>query len=703
LRCLRSLSRSTRLLTLVGPPGVGKSRLAKELITRTGDNVVRRVDLSTLPTDGSPGCAVAERFGVPAERLADTIADARVVVVLESCEHVIEQCAAFVADLLCRCARLRFVATSQQPLRVPCEITFRVGPLAVPEPFTDNRHALRTDAVRLFVARAQETVPGFAPRADDIGVVAGICRACDGLPSAVERAARQVGRRPLRAIRTDPPHPALTTATARAYGLLTMAEQRALRQLSVLPGGFDLDTARAVCAPPDDVVSLVCALEAKSMISTVTCDSGTARFRLLSGVRTYVSGLADNDELAGSQERAVARLCQCAQSLTDTLFVTDTAPADLAFQHDNLVAALRFPAAQRHDRHILLAVTLARVLWYGQQGTAARDLLAEMRERSSRSPWHSDVLALSALAAGAQADDEHALDFAEQAVRVADRPLATARAWEALGFVRACRGESTAAVAAYLACLDMVRAHGTPLAVAQCQHGLALTLLMAGKPLAAKHYLDESVPVITAKAARRSRIAASNTVGALYLALDDQDAARRAFVTVLRTAHPGDHLTSYALDGLAILAARHNDGARVLMMSSAAAQIRTRCGVVVSGAWQRWVDQAVTTATHLLGPERTHDATIAGRRLRGERLLAYALRDDYETNQSNAGTLTRRERQIAGLVAEGMTDREIAEGLGLAQRTIRAHLTSIHQKLDLRSRIQVAVWTTRRADAMDAR
>lgn len=702
MRCLRSLARSARLLTLVGPPGVGKSRLAKELITRTGGNAICQVDLSGLPTDGSPECAVADRFGVPTARLADTIADTRVLVVLDSCEHLIDQCATLVADLLCGCARLRFVATSQQPLRVPGEVTFRVGPLAIPEPVTDNRQALRTDAVRLFIARAQETLPGFAPRADDIGVVADICRACDGLPSAVERAAGQVGHRPLREIHTGTAHPATTAATARAYHLLTTAEQRALRQLSVLPGGFDLDTARAVCATPDDVVSLVCALAAKSMISTVTCDSGTARFRLLGGIRAYVSGLADAAEVAASQERAVAWLCRWAQSLADTLFVTDTGYPRLTQQDTNLVAALRFPAAQTNDRHILLAVTAARLLWHGQQPTAARDLLAEIRERSQRSPWHSDVLALSALAASAQADDENALDFAEQAVTVADRPLGTARAWEALGFTRACRGESTAAVAAYLTCLDIVRAHGTPLAVAQCQHGLAWTLLMAGKPLAAKHFLDDAVPVITANAASRSRIAVSNTVGALHLALDDQDAARKAFITSLRAAHPGDHLTSYALDGLAILAARHNDAVRVLTLSTAAAQIRTRCGVVVSGAWQRSVDLAVTTATRLIGPERTHDATVAGRRLRGERLLAYALRDD-ATDPPNAGTLTSRERQIAGLVAEGMTDREIAEGLGLAQRTIRAHLTSIHQKLDLRSRIQVAVWTTRRPDSAGAR
>jgi len=669
------------------------------------------VELATIPTDLSPETRIADAFGVPTAELAGFVGDTRVLVVLDGCERVIEPCAALVADLLSRCPGLRFLTTSREALRVPGEVTFRVRPLPTPEPWADSRRILRSDAVRLFIERARDTTPRFAPRAADIGLVAEICRRSDGLPLAIELAARHVGNRPLDTLPGDLTDPALTAAIDHGYRLLTSAEQAALRRLSVLPGGFDLKAAQAVCTgpcvEPDDVVRLVCALEARSMISATTCAEDTVRFHQLRCVRAYATQrLIDAGEVAASEEKAVAWLCHRAETLTRELYFGDSAPSALSSERDNLAAALDFPAARDDDRHALLAVALARVLWQRQQATAARRVLDAVRDQVHRSRWHGDALALSALAASAQADHEHALRFAQRAVRIQraapDRPFGWARALEALGFVRACRGEFTDAASAYVECRDIVLAAGKPLDVAECEHCLAWTLLMAGKPAEAKRFLDGIRPVLTA-APLRSRVAVTNTVGTLHLAEGDDEGARTAFTTVLRSAPAGDHLTSYALDGLAILAARRDDARRTIALTTAAAVIRRRCGVRVSTTWQDWVDRATATATRSLGQDRTAAAAATGRRLHGDRLLAYALRDtpDGDTRPPGSdpcdGALTRRELQIAGLVADGRTDREIAEDLGLAVRTVRAHLTSIHQKLDLRSRIQLAVWTTRRA------
>jgi predicted ATPase/DNA-binding CsgD family transcriptional regulator len=669
--------------------------------------LVRLAELSLLPTGISPQVSIADAFDVPAAELAATIGDTRVLVVLDGCEQVVESCAEVVADLLGRCPGARFLATSRTALRVPGEVTFRIGPLATPAPEADNRRALRTDAVRLFVERAQEVAPGFAPRGDDVAVIAEITRRCDGLPLAVGRTARRVGDRSLVSLRDDLADPVLTAAVRRSYDLLTAAEQAALRRLSVLPGGFDLDGASAVCVgagiAPGDVVALVCSLEAKSLIGTATGDEDTPRFHQSRCVRTYaLERLAEAGEVAQTQERTVAWLCRRAAALTRTLLFGEARPAALWAEHDNLVAALDFPAASDDDRHVLLTVALARVLWQRQQATAIRQVLTAVRDRVGRSRWLGEALILSALAASAQADHDDALLFAVAALRTAqvtDRPFGRARALQALGFVRACRSEFAAAVAAYLECLGLVLADGDALDVAECQHCLAWTLLMAGEPARAKPFLDDALAVATSTAPRRSRVAVANTVGTLRLAQGDEDSARKAFAEVLRLAPHGDHLTSYALDGLAILAGRRGDARRAVALATAACRIRKRCGVTVSAAWQGQVDRATAEATRRLGADQADAAVDAGRRLRGDRLLAYALRDrpGDDARSPSQGVLTHRELQIACLVADGMTDREIAEQLGLAVRTVRSHLTSMHQKLDLRSRIQLAVWTTRLA------
>jgi non-specific serine/threonine protein kinase len=715
-RRLRSLLRSTRLLTLVGPGGVGKTRLARELLRHHDDSRVRIARLDTVPVGGSPASVVAAALGsATPEGLADAIGTDKLLVLLDNCEHVIEPCARLVDALLRRCPGLRFLTASREALRVPGEVIFRMGPLGVPESGADNRKALRSESVRLFVERARRT-----PCPEEVGTVAEICRKSDGLPLAIELAARQVGSRSLAhilnemtdrpAVVTDPGpadrHRNLAATIEWSYRLLTLAEQAVFRRLSVLPGGFDLEAAGAVCVgggvEPDAVVRLVCALEAKSQVIRTAGDTDTARFRQLRCVRAYAQEqLVAAGELEATQKRAVDWLGRRAEALCETLFFGGSALSRLWPDRDNLAAAIGYAAAQDGDRHVLLAVALARLWWQRQHATTARRVLTAVLSPVRRSRYRGEALAWSALAAGAQADYAEALAMAEQAVLIERghrRPIGLARALNALGFVRTCRGELVAAATAYRECLDAIRATDQPLEVATCQHCLAWTLLMAGQPAEAEHLLAEAVPVYEALAPAYARVAVSNTVGALRLYQRDFDAARDAFVSVLHATGPDDHIASYALDGLAMVAAERGDARRALSLLTAGAAIRQRCGVVVSPAWQRWVDVASGSAKALLDKDKAAAAVATGQRLDGDRLLAYALEDVLRSaDRTDDGTLTCRERQIAVLVADGLTDQEIAERLGLSVRTVRTHLTSIHNRLDLRSRIQLAVWTTKQA------
>jgi len=717
-RRLRSLLRSTRLLTLVGPGGVGKTRLARELVRHQDDSCVRIVRLDTVPVGGSPTSVVAAALGsATPDGLADAIGTDKLFVLLDNCEHVIEPCARLVDTLLRRCPGLRFLTASREALRVPGEVIFRMGPLGVPESGADNRKALRSESVRLFVERAR-----FTPRADEVGTVVEICRESDGLPLAIELAARQVGSRPLAHILnemtdrptvvTDPSpadrHRNLAATIEWSYRLLTSAEQVVFRRLSVLPGGFDLESAGAVCVgggvEPDAVVRLVCGLEAKSQVVRAPGDTDTARFRQLRCVRAYAQEqLIAAGELEATQKRAVDWLGRRAEALSDTLFFGGSALSRLWPERDNLAAAIGYAAAKDCDQHLLLAVALARLWWQRQHATTARRVLTAVLSPVRHSRYRGEALAWSALAASAQADCAEALAMAQQAVlieRRRHRPIGLARALDALGFVRTCRGELAAAATAYRECLDAIRATDQPLEVATCQHCLAWTLLMAGQPTEAENLLAEAVPVYEVLAPAHARIAVSNTVGALRLYQGDFDAARDAFVSVLHATGPNDHIASYALDGLAMVAAEQGDPRRALSLLTAGAAIRERCGVVVSPVWQRWVDTASGSAEALLGKDKAAAAVVTGERLDGDRLLAYALRDAPEDvaqpgDRADDDALTCRERQIAVLVADGLTDQEIAERLELSVRTVRTHLTSIHNRLDLRSRIQLAVWTTK--------
>ncbi|MGW4759862.1 ATP-binding protein [Streptomyces chartreusis] len=279
LASLGRLLRSARLLTLVGPGGVGKTRLAIEFLriwTTRQDAVVRLVELEALrsPDQIVPHTAAAlgvrERPGLPAlDALAHALSGPTTVLALDNCAHIIDACAELAAALLRRCPRLRIVATSREALRVPGESVLRLGVLGLPHHGAEAKSAsmLRSEAGQLFVERARSSSPGFRLTSDMAGAVAEFCRRLNGLPLAIELAARRVGSLPAPQIlaglddrltlltdrsRTGPPrHRQLGAAVEWSYALLDPAEQTPFRHLSALAGGFGTKGAHAVCAAAD--------------------------------------------------------------------------------------------------------------------------------------------------------------------------------------------------------------------------------------------------------------------------------------------------------------------------------------------------------------------------------------------------------------------------------------------------------------------
>jgi predicted ATPase/DNA-binding NarL/FixJ family response regulator len=331
---LRLLVSSVRALTLCGPGGIGKTRLAMRLGWQLADEFPDGVWLVELAATGDPALAagqvatalgIAEEPGRPAAAtLADALRGRELLLILDTCEHIVDAIADLVRDLIASCPQLRVVATSREPLRVRGETVWRVQPLSLPAPAWPAAGPTLGDAdeaVRLFADRAAAVRPGFALTGENWEHVVQICRTLDGVPLAIELAAARIRALSVEQIaarlddrfrllasgdRTAPPRQqTLQAAVDWSFELLTPDEQTMLRRLSVF-AGWSLEMAEQVCAddhiPESRVLDLLAALIDKSLVALEDELAGDARYRLLDTIRQYAA-----DRLAASGEDAVIR------------------------------------------------------------------------------------------------------------------------------------------------------------------------------------------------------------------------------------------------------------------------------------------------------------------------------------------------------------------------------------------------------------
>ena len=324
----RRLLRGTRLLTLTGTGGVGKTRLGHQVAACLLDDVrdgVWLVELSALVEPTLVPRAVATVLGVrevPGRPLTETLADAlqtrQLLLMLDNCEHLIEACAELADVLLRACPELRIVATSRQPLGMAGETTFLVPSLALststeaPSALDIGREAVAaaapSDAASLFVERAQAVMPAFTLTARNAPVVEQICRRLDGIPLAIELAAARIAVLSPEQIaaRLDdrfhllsggsrtalPRYRTLRALVDWSHALLTEAEQVLFRRLAVFAGGWSLEAAEAICAGPDlaseDVLDLLSGLVAKSLVFTSE-QPDEVRYGFLESLREYAA------------------------------------------------------------------------------------------------------------------------------------------------------------------------------------------------------------------------------------------------------------------------------------------------------------------------------------------------------------------------------------------------------------------------------
>ncbi|GAA2440516.1 LuxR family transcriptional regulator [Actinomadura vinacea] len=324
---VRRLLPGTRLLTLTGAGGVGKTRLARRVahvLRARFPAGVEIVDLATVEDGCLLEATVAAALGLrdtgrrPMPTLVDHLADKRFLLVLDNCEHLLQECADLAARLLSGASRLRILTTSRQALGVSGEQVLVVPTLEVPAAGAGLQGVARSEAVRLFADRAAGVLPGFAVDAATAPALARLTRRLEGLPLAIELAAARLRRMPLDELASEldrrfdllatrttsalPRHRTLYATMDWSFGLCTPGERRLWSRLSVFPGGVDLETAETVCSgngiAPEDVLDLLAGLVDKSILISVRNDTGV-RYRMLESLRAYGrERLAPDDEPA---------------------------------------------------------------------------------------------------------------------------------------------------------------------------------------------------------------------------------------------------------------------------------------------------------------------------------------------------------------------------------------------------------------------
>jgi predicted ATPase/DNA-binding CsgD family transcriptional regulator len=353
---LQRLVSDVRVLTLCGPGGIGKSRLALRLGWRLADEFPDGVWLVELASITDPSVAahqVATVLGVMDERgrsaaatLADALRGRQLLLILDTCEHLVDAIADLAGDLIASCPQLRVVATSREPLRVRGETVWRVQPLALPGPhsagFTelDALVTAEHEAIRLFADRARAVRPDFQLTADNCAHVVHICRTLDGVPLAIELAAARIRALSVEQIaarlddrfrllasgdRTAPRRQqTLQAAVDWSFELLTRDEQILLRRLSVF-AGWSLDMAEQVCAdeqiPVSRVLDLLAALIDKSLVALEDELAGDARYRLLDTIREYAGNrLAASGEQEAIRDRHLSGMLALAEDIDSRAF-----------------------------------------------------------------------------------------------------------------------------------------------------------------------------------------------------------------------------------------------------------------------------------------------------------------------------------------------------------------------------------------------
>ncbi|MGK3203182.1 ATP-binding protein [Amycolatopsis sp. MEPSY49] len=741
---VRRLLGEARLVTLTGPGGVGKTRLAGRVassVTRAFPDGVVVVGLAELRDGTMVTRTLGDCLGLhdTAGRTSlDTVLahlrDRWMMLLLDNCEHLVTCCAELVDVLLRRCPNVVVLATGRCSLGVAGERIVPIAPLAVPpEGARSVEEAFAYDAVRLFVDRATEVLPSFRFTEGNAAAVVGLCRQLDGLPLAVELAAArirvlspgQIADRMSGGLallttgaRSWPErHRSLRATIEWSHSLCTDVERAAWECCSVFAGAFDLSAAEDVCAAPGPagldshaVLDAVDGLVDKSVLLRVEGTTGV-RFRMLEALREF-----GQERLveAGTAEAVARRHRDHHARLLEQADAEWFGPrrddwlARLSDRHADIRAALSWSLRTSEEAVVALRMAGGVIEYWMARGAAW-----EIREWLDRAlavaaedaPGRAAAQARAALCAALHADLDGARHRLELAESVGDDDavpyICHARAFVALLAVEPHALENAA---------KAVRIFGERGAVRMQLHPMfiqAVATAFRGDLDGARHLLDAMLRLCESVMDESYRSMALFGLGTVEIFFGgDLDVGERAMREALEMDLRGPDVLSaaYRVDGLAWASARREDWPSAARLFGTAATLWDRCGAEPDIAVSLAHRELLKATRSALGEARFEAAFAEGRRRNPHDILAPAAAPASGGHDGPAGTavlppLTRRESEIARLVATGLSNREIAIRLVIAQRTAETHLQHILNKLSFANRTQVAIWVNEQGAA----
>lgn len=744
MREVRDLIGRSRLVSIIGPGGVGKSRLALRVAAqlegrfRDGCRLVEldsTADPSLLPELIAASLEVPESSGRDStDALAAYVGDRELLVVLDNCEQLRAECVSLLAAVLPLAPGLRVLVTSQEVLGVPGETVYRLKPLVMPDAPESADIAEVAPAVALFADRAASALNGFRLTEDNVVAVIELCRRLDGLPLAIELAAAQarvllpsqvldrLSDRFQLLTRSRSAVPArqqsLRAAVEWSYTHCGEVEQLVWKRLSVFPGSFDLAAAVALCSDlgPVDVESTIGELVDRSVLMSEPHASGM-RYRLLESIREFGRlKLADSSERHDGPSEEELRLrhldwyTRQASEFDRAWFGPRQRESLERLRMDlpNIRAALSFASESpaRTDRGLRLAGDLS-FFWRVTAFREGEQWLARLLEADGE-PSTGRARALVALAWMLSAHgDPRATAIADEAVATAERfePSLVPQA-KCILATPAGGQDPASTIAPMQAALAEAERLGTARDRAFVMHNLGWNLGLAGQLIEAEHYFAGSV-ALCAEAGELSSRGAMQLRRALvrWMSGDLEEMAAMATEALRASRVVDDAYTSANAVSLIAVASVGRRDRLAASLFGAAERFWTDANgsIVTTPPWQALLDGAKDRCRMLLhGPafdqgyrhgwdHGLEDAIAAALGERPERRVVPLAQRDFG--------LTRRELEIVDLVTQGLSNKQIAQRLVISSRTADTHVQNVLTKTGFHNRSQVAAWRASQVQA----
>ena len=723
-----------RLLTLVGPGGIGKTRLALRVAADVLANYphgVWLVELASVTEPASVARAVASVVGVREAsgrllmpQVVEALYARQLLLILDNCEHLIDACAELIHELLRGCAHVQVLATSREALGLPGEVRIRVPPLAVPGPTTDPSELQAAESIQLFAQRAEAVSTTFVVDAETAPMISEICRRLDGIPLAIELAAARVRLLSpsqmvprladrfslLSSPRRDRPlrQQTLRSTIAWSYDLLGHSDQALFRCLAVFVGGCSLDAIAALRERPSgvEVVRGIASLADRSLLEVIDV-AGERRVTMLETIREYaLECLHAASEEVVARDRHLAFFLALAETIDPQLH--GSAQAELAErlerEHDNLRAAMSWSLRSDQPQLGLRLAIALRYFWkmHGHH-REGRDWLQALLDRSAAvDPADVKGRALNALGylEAMQAEYEPAKAHLEQGLhlgrQVADvAVVAFSRRY--LGFIANARGDFVAAREHLENSFALYQEMGHE------REAGAFSLYLGDSALGERDYsraerlfADSSVQLRQLGDTTLLPYPLRRLAQLALMRRDTERATRLCLESLALNRAVGDPQgVAACLVGLGAIAVTTLNPKRAARLLGAANGLLASVETELLPHDRRQYEDALATARAQLGAVAFERAWASGRRLDADAAIADAPTEPRPRTEPGLGKLTPREREVLRLVATGQTNSEIGAALVLSEQTVARHLANIYPKIGARRRADAVAFALR--------